>query len=223
MQTATSRSFVCDRIEDMVARGFHCIVVVSAMGRKGDVYATDTLLSLADFKEETTEIDLVQCCGEFISASLLTALLKTRGINCTLLYGSRAGLVSDQELAASRMELCSHTVQTYPVTIIPGFHFLSEDGLLTTFGRGGSDYTALLYAAYFECEALFYKDVPGAYYPPDSRTIVSTLTHDQLCELEVLQQQAAEFARQKNIPLSIMSFQTSESGTLIRSPVPKVL
>lgn len=206
----------------MVANEFHCIVVVSAMGRRGDVYATDTLLGLADFKTETTEIDLVQCCGEFISASILTALLKSKGIECTLLYGSRAGLVSDQELAASRMDLCSETVEKYPVTIIPGFHFLSEDGLLKTFGRGGSDFTALLYAAYFDCEALFYKDVPGAYYPPGSTTIVPSLNHNQLCELEVLQQQAAEFARQKNIPLSIMSFQTSESGTIIRSPVPKV-
>ncbi|OZS79180.1 hypothetical protein CF394_01820 [Tetzosporium hominis] len=121
------------------------------------------------------------------------------------------------------MEICSQTVEEFPVTIIPGLHFLSEDGLLKTFGHGGSDFTALLYAAYFECEALFYKNVPGAYYPPGSATLVPSLNHNQICELEVLQQQAAEFARQKNIPLSIMSFQTSESGTLIRSPVPKAL
>ena len=207
----------------MVANGCHCIVVVSAMGRRGDVYATDTLLELAGFLPETTEIDLVQCCGEFISVSVLTALLKERGVLCTLLYGSRAGLVSDQELAPSRMKLCTQTVEEYPVTIIPGFHFLSEEGLLKTLGRGGSDFTALLYADYFNCEAMFYKDVPEAYYPSSSTTLVPSLTHDHLCELEVIQQQAAEFARQKNIPLSIMSFQTSESGTVIRSPVPKVL
>ena len=95
------------------------------------------------------------------------------------------------------MELCSQTVEEFPVTIIPGIHFLSEDGLLKTFGRGGSDFTALLYAAYFECEALFYKDVPGANYPPGSATLVPSLNHNQLCELEVIQQQVAEFTRQK--------------------------
>jgi len=216
MQTEESRQQVLAKIKMAVDSGHHIVVIVSAMGRKGDPYATDTLLSLAPWEASSAELELVKCSGEFISASLLTALIKTNGISCNLLYGTNAGLVGDSLLHPSQMKHCEESVQTYSVTVVPGFHYVTKEAYFTTFERGGSDFTALLFAHYFQCEAIFFKDVEGAYFPPESSCVAKSLTHQQLCELEVIQQRAAQFAAKHKIPLTIQSYLTEGSGTLIR-------
>lgn len=65
------REMVSDRVIEAIKKGYSPVVVVSAIGRKGDPYATDTLLSQIDGSEtlcEKREIDLLMSCGEIISA-----------------------------------------------------------------------------------------------------------------------------------------------------------
>lgn len=223
MQSNASRELVVQKIKEELASGVHLIVIVSAMGRLGDPYATDTLMSLGEWHDASQEQDLVKCCGEFIAASVLTALLKSHEIEANLLYGMAAGLVGDGPLESLNMRLCESSVENYQVTVIPGFHYRNRDGFFATFDRGGSDYTALLYANYFSTEAIFFKDVEGAYYPQGSLEVSATLTHSQLCELQVIQQQAASFAETNKIPLTIRSFMTDGGGTVIRTPLEQSL
>lgn len=219
MQTDESREWVVHHINQAVQNGFRVIVVVSAMGRKGDPYATDTLLSLGEWEAQSKELNLIKSCGEFISVSVLTALLKKNKIPCNLLYGKQAGLVQGEEDVSVQMEDCSNSVENFAVTLVPGFQYVDSEGIFYTFERGGSDYSALLYAQNFECETVFFKDVAGVYYPQDSNQIVTMLTHEQLCELEVIQKRAALFAALHQIPLTIRSFYSDVSHTIIRTPL----
>ncbi|HRU42722.1 MAG TPA: aspartate kinase, partial [Candidatus Diapherotrites archaeon] len=70
VSTQERRELVVDKIESAVKRGFLPIVVVSAIGRKGDPYATDTLINLAasaGVKNNPRELDMIMSCGEIIS------------------------------------------------------------------------------------------------------------------------------------------------------------
>src|SRR5699024_8893758 len=75
VQRAESRTHVTNHIKDAAGSGYKVVVVVSAMGRKPDPYATDTLLDLIGYPahhNSDRELDLLMSCGETISAVLLT-------------------------------------------------------------------------------------------------------------------------------------------------------
>ena len=70
-------------IEKSLREGYKVVVVVSAMGRKGDPYATDTLLSLVNgtsSKLSKREQDLLMSVGETISSVVFTNLLLENGL-----------------------------------------------------------------------------------------------------------------------------------------------
>ena len=69
-------------LKEQLEEGYKVVVVVSAMGRKGDPYATDTLLSLAGGTKthlSNREQDLLLSCGETISSVVFTEMLKKSG------------------------------------------------------------------------------------------------------------------------------------------------
>src|SRR3954463_15701699 len=79
-----SRKYAKGHIEKAVADGYKVVVVVSAMGRKGDPYATDTLLSLIGGNLSNIskrEQDLLLSCGEVISSVVFVSMLVENGIN----------------------------------------------------------------------------------------------------------------------------------------------
>lgn len=223
MQTPESRQLVVERIKESVLEGYHVIAVVSAMGRFGDPYATDTLIGLHEWTQDSKELHLIKSCGELISAAVLTSLVKANKIDCQLLYGQDAGLIYNKDHIMFAMDACQESVKEYPVTIVPGFQAVTVDHNFYCFERGGSDYSALYYAHHFKCEAIFYKDVPGVYYPPDSLELADQLTHAQLCELEILQKRAAQYAALHQIPIRIGSYLSPSHFTVIQSlPLPPV-
>jgi aspartate kinase len=71
------------------------VVVVSAMGRRGDPYATDTLLDLVSSESSTREKDRLMICGEVISALVTAAALRDNGISAEALTGWEAGICTD--------------------------------------------------------------------------------------------------------------------------------
>ena len=86
--TAEAREAVKHKVQCAMKKGYSPVVVVSAMGRKGDPYATDTLIGVlkaANISVNNREMDVMMCCGELISSAVMTATLQASGINAMLL------------------------------------------------------------------------------------------------------------------------------------------
>ena len=87
-------------IQSALDEGYKVVVVVSAMGRKGDPYATDTLLSLINGSNRLIskrETDLLLSCGEIISSIVFTDMLLRKGIKATALTGAQAGFLTNND------------------------------------------------------------------------------------------------------------------------------
>lgn len=159
-----------NNIQQEYKTGKRPVVVVSAMGRRGDPYATDTLLGLASVissKAEARELDLLMASGELISATLLAVQLQELGCPAMALTGSQAGIITDKnfgnaEILAVETKRIRQVVDSGIVPVICGFQGVTEAGELTTLGRGGSDITAVAVAAALKLDtATIYTDVPA--------------------------------------------------------------
>lgn len=233
--TPELREKVARRIIAAKEQGYQVVVVVSAIGRQGAPYATDTLLKLL---RETfpgannREQDLLLACGEIISGVLLTATLQRLGFKATCLSGAQAGIITDPNFGEAHINRVqpSKIVQLMDAGIIPvvaGFQGSTEDGEITTLGRGGSDTTAAaLGVALNAAEVEIYTDVEGVKTADprivaDARTL-DAIGYNEICQLahegaRVIHPRAVEIAMQRNIPLRVRSTFGNGPGTLIRS------
>lgn len=215
--------------------GYLPVVVVSAIGRKGEPYATDSLLKLVQHAPgdvSRRELDLLMSCGEIISGVLLTGLLQSKGRAAVFLTGAQAGIITDCTYGEARIlkiqnqSIIEHA-QAGHIVVVAGFQGISEQGEITTLGRGGSDTSAsalgvALDAAYID----IYTDVEGI-MTADPRIVkearpLESITYDEICHLahegvKVIHPRAVEIASQKNIPLRIRSTFTGGFGTLVAS------
>ena len=90
------RNRVTNKIIEKYDEGYKIVVVVSAMGRKGDPYATDTLINMVNpGKLPGKEMDLLLSCGEIISAVVLASHLCEKGYKVAVLSGAQAGIITD--------------------------------------------------------------------------------------------------------------------------------
>lgn len=92
VSTAKRRQMVIEKVINAKQQGYSPVVVVSAMGRKGEPYATDTLLSLVnkELKEKNPlSIDLLMSCGEIISTVVMTGELLEKGVEAVPMTGDR--------------------------------------------------------------------------------------------------------------------------------------
>jgi len=96
--TPEGRQAVVRRVKQAVDDGYATVVVVSAMGRQGDPYATDTLIQMAQSASPDLaprDMDLLLSCGEIISSVLMAATLTAAGIPAVALTGGQAGIQTD--------------------------------------------------------------------------------------------------------------------------------
>jgi len=101
-----ARNKAKEHIEDALQQGYKAVVVVSAMGRKGEPYATDTLLSLiggAENRLSKRENDLLLSCGEIISSVVFTEMLIKNDIKATALTGAQAGFLTNNDFNQARI------------------------------------------------------------------------------------------------------------------------
>lgn len=92
-----ARIAVKDKVQKAVRSGFAPVVVVSAMGRKGEPYATDTLIKVlkeTNLSVNVRELDMMMCCGEIMAACVMAATLQKFGINAMALTGGQAGIIT---------------------------------------------------------------------------------------------------------------------------------
>ncbi|HWI51757.1 MAG TPA: aspartate kinase [Symbiobacteriaceae bacterium] len=231
--TPEGRDLVVQRVERAVREGFATVVVVSAMGRQGAPYATDTLIQLANAacpELAPREMDLLLSCGEIISSVVVAGTLKARGLPVIVMTGGQAGIITDDHFGAAHIlkvdpAAMLRRLREGQVVVVAGFQGRSQTGELTTLGRGGSDTTAAAVGGALKAEVVeIYTDVDGVKTAdprlvPDARTLTVT-TYDEIAQMahygaKVVHPRAVEIAMQARVPLRIKSTFQDGPGTLI--------
>jgi aspartate kinase len=222
-------------IEKALAEGYKVVVVVSAMGRKGDPYATDTLLSLAggnQSKISKREQDMLLSCGELISSIVFTNMLLENGIKATALTGAQAGFRTNNDHTNAKIidMKCERLLKEFEqadVVVVAGFQGAAKNGDITTIGRGGSDTSAAALGAALNAEWIdIFTDVDGI-MTADPRIAenarpLSVVTYTEVCNMayqgaKVIHPRAVEIAMQAKVPIRIRSTYSDQLGTLVTS------
>ena len=233
MATEYAREAAVARVREALSGGLKPVVVVSAMGRDGDPYATDTLKSLAEDiypHLPLREIDMLMSCGEIISAVVLAATLHRAGIKAAVYTGLQAGLITDGTYGSARVIKCEtgrlrRSLAEEIVPVVAGFQGATESGEINTLGRGGSDTTAvILGAALGASHVEIFTDVNGI-STADPRLlkearVISRLTYSEVCQLaydgaKVIHPAAVEVAMKHNVSVKVRSLIEGGAGTLI--------
>jgi aspartate kinase len=221
--------------------GLSPVVVVSAIGRRGAPYATDTLVDEMrridpNFPPHPREMDMMMACGEIISTAVMAATLQSMGHPAIALSGGQAGIITDGEYGNARiLEIhptsIHNAIDRGLIPVVCGFQGVttvteeSEHGSITTLGRGGSDTTASALGAALRARAVeIYTDVDGVKTAdpdmvPDARTL-DVCTYEEVAEIahqgaKVVHPRAAELAMDHGIEIWVKSTFTDHPGTRI--------
>lgn len=233
LTTPEFRKEVAQKIISAQNQGFNPVVVVSAMGRQGAPYSTDTLISVARQVHRDTpnrELDLLMACGEIISGVIMVNTLIDMGYPAVFLTGAQAGIITDQNFTDARIlrvepqKIIDHADQGR-IIVVAGFQGGTESGDITTLGRGGSDTTAAALGVALDAECIdIYTDVDGVMTADprivEDAKILDKVTYNEICQLanegaKVIHPRAVEIAMQKNIPLRVKCTFSDAPGTLV--------
>ena len=235
--TDEARGCAAKKVASAREAGYLPVVVVSAMGRNGAPYATDTLIRLVrscNPNVSERELDQMMYCGEIISAVMMTATLTAMGIPSITLTGGQAGIITDDNFSNARIVKVQTTVlqsllKQGIVPVVCGFQGVTAEGAHTTLGRGGSDTTAAALGNALDAEKIeIYTDVAGIMTADpklvSEARLLSVTTYQEVCQMaeqgaKVIHPRAVEIAMQKNIPLVIRSTFSDEAGTLITNQI----
>ncbi|WP_335870770.1 aspartate kinase [Bacillus sp. 2205SS5-2] len=229
------RQRACLHVKKAVDEGYKVVVVVSAMGRKGDPYATDTLLSLIGGNSTTLtkrEQDLLLSCGEIISSLVFVERLIDQGISAQALTGAQAGFYTNSDHTNAKIldmktERLLEALTVHDVVVVAGFQGACESGDVTTIGRGGSDTSASALGVAVEAEYIdIFTDVTGLMTADPRLTkkarALSVVTYNEVCNMayqgaKIIHPRAVEIAMKAQIPIRIRSTFSADSGTLVTS------
>jgi aspartate kinase len=239
--TAEARMTSAMRVISAKEQGFRPVVVVSAIGRKGAPYATDTLINILreidpNVDPEPRELDLLIACGEILSSVIFAHTLKTLGHPAQSFRGGQAGIRTDGVYGNARIVGINpvslfRSIEEGNIPVVCGFQgvYVAGDGApggeLTTLGRGGSDTTGAAIGAALKADAVeIFTDVDGVKTAdPDAVPTAPTLrkvTYDEVAEIahlgaKVVHPRAAEIAMNYDIPLWVKNTFTDDEGTEI--------
>lgn len=230
-----SRLHAISHVQDSIKEGYKVVVVVSAMGRYPEPYATDSLLGLVGNHNSylsNKETDLLLSCGEILSSLVFSNELKEQKINATAITGAEAGIITTDDFTKAQIK----SVQTnqlltllhrHQVVVVAGFQGKTERNEITTIGRGGSDTTATALAAALHAEYVdIFTDVTGIMTADpnivSSAKKLDAISYTEICNLayqgaKVIHPRAVEIAMQANIPIRVRSTRSKDPGTLIAS------
>lgn len=238
LATEERRAQVVSKVSEAVKDGYSPVIVVSAIGRSGDPYATDTFLSMVkrinpDLPKR--ELDLLMSCGEVISGTVLVSTLNSLGFKAVLLTGGQAGIITNDDFGDARIIRVEpgrilEQLAEGNVVVVTGFQGVTEGGQITTLGRGGSDTTASALGVALDADSIdIYTDVEGIMTADprivENARILDTVTYNEICQLayqgaKVIHPRAVEIAMQRNIPLRIKSTFSEAPGTLVTNMHP---
>lgn len=219
---------VASRVARAKQQGHEVVVVVSAM--QGE---TDRLIQLAlDLTPEpnSREYDQLVSSGEQISMALLAMALNAEGIPARSFTGAQIGIMTDAvhmkaRIKSVKTDMLQSNLEKGYVVVIAGFQGVTEDGEVTTLGRGGSDTTAVAIAAAMKAsECQIYTDVDGV-YTTDPRMLpeaqlLPEISFEEMLEMaslgaKVLQMRSVELASKHNLPVRVLSTFNDNPGTLV--------
>ncbi|MBD3109388.1 aspartate kinase [Bacillus sp. AGMB 02131] len=230
-----SRAHARKHIEKAVKEGYKVVVVVSAMGRKGEPYATDTLLSLVDGSQSLItkrEQDLLLSVGETISSVVFANMLLQHGINATAFTGAQAGFRTNNDHTNAKIidmkcDRLLKELENVDVVVVAGFQGSTRNGDITTIGRGGSDTSAAAIGAALQAEWVdIFTDVEGIMTADpriaDNARALSVVTYNEVCNMayqgaKVIHPRAVEIAMAAKVPIRIRSTYSDGLGTLVTS------
>ncbi|MGF7399602.1 aspartate kinase [Thermoanaerobacterium thermosaccharolyticum] len=233
VSTAERRNMAVSKVVDAIEQGFMPVVVVSAIGRSGDPYATDTLINFAKsiYKDiPKRELDILMSCGEIISSVIFANTLISRGYKSKVFTGGQAGIITDDnfgdaEIIRVEPQYILDALNQNIIPVVAGFQGMTVDGDVTTLGRGGSDTTAALLGEALKAYAVeIYTDVDGI-MTADPRIVANAhilkrISYNEVFQLaeqgaKVIHPRAVEIAMRGNIPLIIKNTMTDSPGTII--------
>ena len=217
---------VAERIIQAKLKGNSVITVVSAMGD-----STDNLLELAEAitkNPQSREMDMLLATGEQVSIALLSMAIKEKGYDVVSLTGAQAGIFTDNIHKKAKITRIDNSrlkreIDAGKIVIVAGFQGKTEEGEITTLGRGGSDTTAVAVAAAVKADVCeIYTDVDGV-YTADPRIVSDAsklpfVSYDEMLELAslgalVLQARAVEYAKQHKVKIAVKSSFNNNEGT----------
>ena len=220
------------RVAVEVAKGYDVIVIVSAMSGKtnelvGWVNDTSPLY-------DAREYDAIVSSGENVTAGLMAMRLQEMNIPARSWQGWQVPLMTNAAHASARIEEISTDNinakfgEGMRVAVVAGFQGISPEGRITTLGRGGSDTTAVAFAAAFDAERCdIYTDVDGIYTTDpritDKARKLDKISYEEMLELaslgaKVLQTRSVELAMRFKVRLRVLSsFEepSDDAGTLV--------
>jgi aspartate kinase len=223
---------VARRIARERAAGSDLVVVVSAMGD-----TTDELLALAagiTDDPDVRELDMLLATGEHQSATLVSMALHALGVPAISLTGAQAGITTDgrygkARIAAIEPKRVREELDQGKVVIVAGFQGLSasqaDQHETTTLGRGGSDTTAVAFAARLDAQRCqIFTDVRGI-FTADPRIVgdarqLKVVGYEEMLELanqgaQVMQTRAVELGWVNGVAIEVLSSFEDAPGTLI--------
>ena len=170
LRDESCRESALTHIKRYAEAGERIVVVVSAMGRKGEPYSTDTLVNLLKQVGPNIcprELDLIMSVGESISSAFFTHLLSQNGLDAVSFNGRQAGILTDDNAGnAEILEInpvrIVEALNEGNIAVVAGFQGVNDRGDIRTLGRGGSDTSAVALAAALEAEKVeIFSDVDG--------------------------------------------------------------
>jgi aspartate kinase len=219
---------VARRVVDTQKRGNDVVVVVSAMAG-----VTDQLVALAHEispSPDPREYDMLVSTGEQQTIALLAMAIQGLGVRARSFTSAQVKVYTDDDHARARI----HRIDTSRIreelaaggiVVLPGFQGVTDDGDITTLGRGGSDTSAVAVAAALGadvCEIL--TDVTGV-FTSDPRVVpnarkLARISYDEMLEMaslgsKVLQIRSVKFGKQFRVPIHVRSTFSEEEGTWV--------
>ncbi|MEW6621313.1 MAG: aspartate kinase [bacterium] len=204
------------------------VVVVSALGD-----TTDDLIELAHqitTLPDEREMDMLLSTGEQISCALMSIALTSMGCPAVSLNAQQVEILTDKAYTKAKIQKVSterilKELKSGKIVVVAGFQGITEEGDITTLGRGGSDTTAVALAAVLDADVCeIFTDVEGVYTAdprivPDARKI-ELISYEEMLELasagaKVLQSRSVEMAKKFGVKIHVRSSFNDSPGTIV--------
>lgn len=222
---------VAARVKYEVDLGNQVAVVLSAMAGTTDrLVGWANAVSSLQNNEESAEYDAIVASGEQITVGLLALALQALGIKARSWLAWQLPIRTNDVHSKARIEsidteIVQSALNAGEVVVVPGFQGVTEDGRITTLGRGGSDTSAVALAAALNADRCdIYTDVDGV-YTTDPRIVkkarkLQKVGYEEILEMaslgaKVLQTRSVEMAMKYHVPVQVRSSFSDEPGTLL--------